>query len=46
MASRRKCSEEFKLEAVGRIHAGEAVPFLARVLEVSPSDLYCWYHES
>ncbi len=46
MISRRKFSKEFKLAAVRRIEAGEAVPYLARVLEVSPNDLYRWHRES
>jgi transposase-like protein len=46
MMSRRKFSKEFKLAAVRRIQAGEAVPYLARVLEVTPSDLYRWHRES
>jgi transposase-like protein len=46
MMSRRKFSKEFKLAAVQRIQAGEAVPRLARVLEVSPSDLYRWCREA
>jgi transposase len=46
MMSRRKFSKEFKLAAVRRILAGEPVPYLARVLEVNPSDLYRWHRES
>lgn len=46
MISQRKFSKEFKLAAVRRIGAGEPVPYLARVLEVSPNDLYRWHRES
>ena len=46
MMSRRKFSKEFKLAAVRRIQAGEPVPYLARVLEVNPSDLYRWHREA
>ena len=46
MMSRRKFSKEFKLAAVRRIQAGEPVPYLARGLEVNPSDLYRWHREA
>ncbi len=44
--SRKKFSKEFKLAAVRRIQAGEPMPYLPRVLEVNPSDLYRWHRES
>ena len=43
--SKRRFGREFKLTAVRRMQAGESVARLARELEVSPGELYRWYHE-
>ncbi len=42
MTIRRKFTREFKLEAVGRLRAGQSGGEVARALEVNPSDLYRW----
>src|SRR5450759_3684208 len=42
MRSRRKFTKEFKLDAVQRLRAGEAVGLVARSLEVSRQELYRW----
>jgi transposase len=42
MESRRKFTKEFKLAAVQRLQAGEAVEVVARSLEVNRQDLYRW----
>ena len=45
MESRRKFTKEFKLAAVERLRAGEAVGTVARSLEVNREDLYRWSRE-
>jgi transposase len=42
MEPRRKFTKEFKLDAVARLRAGEAVGAVARSLEVNREDLYRW----